>query len=774
MWIVFLKNKARLCFFLTMGLLIALSSAVPSSAQIIHENPMALVPSNPQNVGDASQTLLQAIIQNFGQLSTALKDGNFTEAQIAQARLDQSSLQYETLIRQFNLTGADYASIAGALNYTNGELAQLIDSSELYNSSILAYNSSIAGGQGANASKYGIQVSTSYNNISSIYSQISKNATVLENAFAGMGVDTSSLTGSIEALEAQAENISSEYHATGFDTGSSTLVMSTDQNTAPVGGIVNLTAILRDKTGTPIPGAKVTVYLDGHVASSFVTNSYGEGSAAYVIPSNVSGNNVTTMVEYLPSGTVSNSVLLNISSVATQLSLIMGSNDLTYTGRPYVTGILSSIGGGMPASGKTINFSIDGNPIGDVITDEYGMFTYPFNITPDMPAGLNTLNATFVPADGDVFQGSSGGTSFNVTAINTTLTLNSDSGTYALGDIARVNGSLFTSDGSPVQGVNVTVALGNATSENFTTDNNGIFDGMVNIPDDVATGNYSLYAIYGPSPGSSLNAASAGPININLFDSGLKVALHGMSPVLFPGEGLNVTGTLTTGNDMPLAGKRLNVSLNGASVALVTTNGQGNFNIPGVLTGNASPGFYSLVISNANTSAVIYSENALLLPIDPNMAAGIIVILLALLTIGTAQIFTGRRKPEIPSAPAPAPVIASPPDHPAPPFNLDSELTAVRVPARQGDLRAAFTGIYIVAKKIISHHGIEVKDSMTHLEFYWHATEQLPVITTPLGCIVGEYEKAIYSGQTVTMAEFDTAIGDTQEMADSLREKDSQ
>jgi hypothetical protein len=402
-----------------------------------------------------------------------------------------------------------------------------------------------------------------------------------------------------------------------------------------------------------------------------------------------------------------------------------------------------------------------------VTTDEYGTFTYPFNVTPDTFAGLNTLNATYIPAANDVFLGSSAGTFFNVTALDTKLTLNSSADTYALGDIAGVNGTLTSSDGSPLAGVNVMVTLGNVVSENFTTNSNGIFNGLLNIPYNIAADNYSLYAAYEPSPGGSLNASSVGPINIDLIDSGRKVVVQGMTPLLFMGEDLNVTGTITTGRGMPIAGYSLNSSLNGVGVAIVNTTGRGDFNIPAILTGNDAPGFYSLTISDANTSAIIYSGSVLLIPVNLYTAAGIIAIILAILAVGTAWIFTARRRKELP--PAPVAAIAVPQDSPAPVFNLDSELWAVKVPARQGDLKAAFTGIYLVVKKLISLQGIEVKDSMTHAEFYGLAAKSLPAISAPLGRIVSDYEKAIYSGETVTMSEFDSAVGDIREIYDSLR-----
>lgn len=106
-----------------------------------------------------------------------------------------------------------------------------------------------------------------------------------------------------------------------------------------------------------------------------------------------------------------------------------------------------------------------------------------------------------------------------------------------------------------MQGVNVSVTLDGIATENFTTNENGVFNGSFNIPYDISPGNYGLYAAFNPLPGSSLGASSAGPVFINLTDSGSKIVVEGMPPLLFRGESLNVTGTLTTGNGMPIAGK---------------------------------------------------------------------------------------------------------------------------------------------------------------------------------------------------------------------------
>ena len=759
--------------------------AVPFSAActwavtpIVHVDPATLSQSNSVDINALMQSFLMSIMANTDDISSAVSAGNFSQAWVNYLKMNQNFGQYQSLLQQFNISQADYNAILSNMNLTDDQVRTIINNSQLFQNSSMLYNTSLENGDETNVSLYGSSIVNSYSNISSSYEAFRNNATALEQILGGRGMDTTHLNNSLNNFNGYLGNITSTYRDLGFGLNNATLQLNASKDLVSVGDSVQFTVYLTDQNNTPMSGSAVSLYLDGLPAGSVQTGAGGEGLLNCTIPANVSSDNISAYAQYIPttgavSPAISNIVYLNVTGMNTILKLAMSPEIISYQAGAVVRGSLASVGG-IPAPGKTIGFDIDGRYIGNATTDDNGMYAYSLAIDPGVTAGQHIFNAVYAPGPGQVFLGSSGTKGFNVTPLDTSLTLTPGSHNYSLCDQANVSGSLLTMGGTPVKGVNVSVLIDNITAGVFTTNDKGAYAGSFAIPYDIAPGSHSFYAVFRPSAGGSLFASTAGPVFVNISDSGHMLIVSGMPPLLFRGEPLNLTGSMMTGKGVPVGGENLSISLDGHPYMTVTTDSAGDFEM-NASTDNAGPGIYTLTISDAGSGIVLYSGNAFLSPLSRFGTIGFVILILVILAAITAIIaMRFRRKREaaiIPVAISPDAFIAPSPEPLPEPFDLEKELARIKAHALTGDLKAAFTGAYTAAKKIVSLKGVDVRDWMTYFEFYSLAATELPSVSMPLRHIVNEYEKAVYSGEEVTIAEFDDTLEDLMRISRALGEE---
>ena len=768
-----------LCLYLGLVSSIVLASTLPSAAHTIHENPMALTTSQSVNLDELSQSLMQSIMANLDDISRTVANGQYNESREYYKKLALSFGQYQTLMRQLNLSAADYQNITDNMNLTGIEISTLINTSEFYKYSLSNYTYSVNNGDSANASIFARQIQDNYSLVSSTYSGLKRNATNLEKIFQGSNIDVSSFNDSIKNFDTHMRDLNSSYNKMGFGINGSTLRLSSNRDLVQIGDSIRLSVILSDRNKTAIPNATVTVILDDHMAGALVTDSLGTGFVDCSIPRNVSSDHVHIVAQYLPfagvaSGADSNEVYVNVTSLDTYLDLTMAVSNLTYLDQANVSGYLTAVNG-IRAPGKAVSFSLDGRPPGDATTDENGSLSYSFTLQPDMTVGSHILHAVYNGSTTDAFRGSSTDIEFNATALNTMLTLTPVANTYALGDMASIGGMLSTAGGIPVPGVNVSINIDGIYAGNGTTNKNGDYNASIHVPYILTPGSHDLYAAIVSSPNGSLGASSAGPVSINLTDSGKKIVVKGMSPLLFKGEPVNVTGTLTTGNGMPIPEKSLNFSLNGLVNTVIETGERGDFNVQNISTDNATPGLYTLMVSDGNSTAVLYSGSALLSPFGRMATYGVIILLILLVLIIAVLVYPRvRRKPEKMVKPT-VNILKAEKELPQAPmvpvFNFEDEVASTKSHVASGDLKTALTNIYLASRKIASIQGVDVKDSMTHVEFYSRATYEIPSLSMPLRRIVNGYEKAIYANEEITVPEINCILVDLGEISKIIGQK---
>jgi hypothetical protein len=148
-------NKNYSTFFYIFLILLIVSTTVqPARAQVVHENPINVRPSNSMGVEDQIMLLLDFMQVQIQDVSVQLKEGNYTNARVSYTYLNDSLDVYQELLWRMNLSDSAYEAISGNLNFTRDELSRFIQNSELYDESYEQYSRSISTGNtsGANAS----------------------------------------------------------------------------------------------------------------------------------------------------------------------------------------------------------------------------------------------------------------------------------------------------------------------------------------------------------------------------------------------------------------------------------------------------------------------------------------------------------------------------------------------------------------------------------------------------------------------------------------------
>jgi hypothetical protein len=383
----------------------------------------------------------------------------------------------------------------------------------------------------------------------------------------------------------------------------------------------------------------------------------------------------------------------------------------------------------------------------------------------------------------------------------------------SLGDIGRVKGVLKTEDNVSVEGALVNVYVDGVIMGNNTTNKKGEYNIVIHIPDNASIGTHELYTAYEPDRGLALRNSTSGLQQVTFENSVQNLVVEGLPFIVFKYDTLNANGTLLATSGMPIPDKTFNITTSRMQIGKFVTDKNGQFNATYFITGNESPGYYTVSIDELNNEGIAsinrYTGHVIIVPYDkyPSLGAFVIVIFV-LLAVGVFIIRSRRviRPPEqvivdsisepvaIPSesypesypveavppkgtvvkSGSPVPFATSPIRAPSqdekpivepmkkrkdlPLINIDNEIMSIRSLIRTGNTKDAMKSIYLVSRKMALIQGIDVPESMTHKEFFSDMAGRYPALAQPLSSIIYSYELVTFAGRDVAQPELNNAV----------------
>ena len=152
-----------------------------------------------------------------------------------------------------------------------------------------------------------------------------------------------------------------------------------NQTTGFKGDIVNLTATIKDSSSLPLSGKTVNFSVNGTSVGQAITDASGIATYAYTIIQN--GGTYTIMAEFLQDSIYATSNNTNILTVPfTPTALVVNPVNGFKGDIVNLIATLTDTHSNIPLSGKTIQFSVNGTPVGQAITDASGIATFAYTI----------------------------------------------------------------------------------------------------------------------------------------------------------------------------------------------------------------------------------------------------------------------------------------------------------------------------------------------------------------------------------------------------------
>ena len=336
----------------------------------------------------------------------------------------------------------------------------------------------------------------------------------------------------------------------------------------PVSGFkgdkVNLIATLTDThSNVPLIGKTIQFSVDGNIIGQAVTDA--SGTAAYVYTIIQNSGTYTVLAEFFQddiyaSSNNTNNLVVNHTPTTLVINPLSG-----YKGdKVNLIATLTDIHSNIPISGKTIQFTADGNIIGHAVTDTSGTATYVYTIIQN--SGTYTVLADFF--QDNVFVAVSNTTTLNVAHTPTSLVVNPVTGYkgYLVNLLATLTDThsnvpisgktiQFTVDGNIV-GQTTTNEIGIASLPYSVIQNNGTYTVLAKFLQDVT---------YSASNNTN-----------NLLVNRIPTSITVNTVRGFKGDVVDLIATLTDSvNKVPVADKTVNFIINGSPIGTAVTNSLG-------------------------------------------------------------------------------------------------------------------------------------------------------------------------------------------------------
>jgi hypothetical protein len=643
------KNVYKLLYLLSAFLLVV-SAMMPTSAQVVHENPNSLYPSSDITIDESFGYLINWMQGDLEYISEELMSRNFTNVKDTYLYYNDSVNVYLDLLYRMNMSESVYQTIAENVNFSRDELQDFITYSEMYDVDYTQYIDYLAEGDNASANMSAEKARISYESLVESYDRLRANTTVIEKVLRDNNIDDSSYRASLNNINDFMSRLEVQYGKPGYNNTRSDLLLSVEPNRTFVGENVTVSTTLSSNNGTSVQGSKVNIYFNNIYVGNYTLDSSGYGSLSYRIPVNISSDYIYVHAEAISGDrprVFSDEKLLEIYNVDTLLSLGIDKDIVSYGDRVNFTGLLSGDDGTLLA-GKPVTLYLNDGPVEKIITDGNGSFTYTFNVTAYVPENKNTFYVSYKRAPNGVYMGSnSESKTITVTSKNTSLTIDNDT-MLSVGDMGRVKGRMMTEDGIPVEGASIFAYVDGVRAGNNTTDSTGQYSVIVWIPENATIGAHELYAAFEPGDSRSLRGSASQKLNVTFSDTAKTIQITGLPFIVFKDDRLNINGTFITGSGTPLSGRRLDITVPDGNTTTTMTDSLGNFNVSYAVSGNEAIGSSIITVvepgENGMPPATQYSGTVMVVPYDKFLVLGGPLILIALLAIAVPLVLRARRE----------------------------------------------------------------------------------------------------------------------------------
>ncbi|WP_348608946.1 DUF4129 domain-containing protein [Halobaculum rarum] len=252
--------------------------------------------------------------------------------------------------------------------------------------------------------------------------------------------------------------------------------------------------------------------------------------------------------------------------VSTRLTLSADRESASFLDPLELTGRLMTENGS-PVSNRSITLSVGDRTI-DVRTGENGSFSTAYRPT-TLPLDRERLSVRYAPDDGSVYLPSTATVPIAVQQVTAAVDVDGPE-TAAFGEQITVRGSVAAED-VPVSGVPVRVTLGDAVLGTVRTDDAGEYVLRTALPAGVDDGNRTLSATVALADRAVTSDAASDTIRVTSTDTRLRLNAS------MSGDAAAVSGRLTTVEGDAVAGRAIDVLLDGRVVATADTNASGAF-----------------------------------------------------------------------------------------------------------------------------------------------------------------------------------------------------
>jgi hypothetical protein len=323
------------------------------------------------------------------------------------------------------------------------------------------------------------------------------------------------------------------------------------------------------------------------------------------------------------------------------------------------------------------------------------------------------------------------------------LTLDPPQPAYFGGERATFNGSLASGTGRPVAGADVGVFAGEVLLGRGRTDAGGLYSIDTAVPFDMSPGQHEVRASFDPGEGRAL-AGSSSQVHVARFEPAVpRVTVSGLPSVAFPGDELDLQGTVLTIDGTPLDGRQVSLVISGNTAGAATTDARGGYRLTRRIEGG--PGVYRISVGLQGEGLLMgadrHAGTLLIMPMD--RAATVAAAIAAVLAAGLAYLAAMRGKRARAPMPRPA-ALPGPVKRPAA-SGLEDALGKVGTAlSGGGDRREAVMSIYQAARTMLRERDPALPASATHRELYHILSARLPPLATPLSIITNRYERAAF------------------------------
>lgn len=340
----------------------------------------------------------------------------------------------------------------------------------------------------------------------------------------------------------------------------------------------------------PIPNMTVIFTFNGSTYSG-TTNSSGVATANVSL-SGLNAGNYSGIIEArfpgLADSYKSSSGTANLT--VTQAPTTLTVSNLKVPAGSTVTLTATLNFGSISVSDRSISFYVNGVLKGSSNTDGTGTATLDNVSVADLAAGTYEILAKFSPSRGNLAASTGSGT-LTITALHSSLTVNTVTGTY--GGTVDLQAKL-TSSGSNLNGRTITFTFNNLT---YTAQTNA--GGVATVPSvsiagfNVGTYTGAIAASFQASGGYEA-ASGTGDLKVTPATTALSVSNAAGSY----GGTISLSATLTSGGS-PVNGQTITFSLNGAQVGQAATETNGTATLTNVpLSGINAGSFTGAITAN--------------------------------------------------------------------------------------------------------------------------------------------------------------------------------